>query len=610
MPSQLISFHKSLMARHRIMSILEEQRYLIAALHRGKCVDEHQGPPPPATPLDFPQCTSSSDGVPFTKAAANDLYQLFSRIQKPLDVSREHIDALNLRLLSDQPLEEMIPWHTADKHPYLPAVDWDKESTDCPPRNAPVLSNGRDAPGPDLFAASKTELMYDNDDVFRTVQRLPPLLGKLRIKPTSLYKFWQRLFLMAQYWDTSLDDVYEYEDEPEGKDGLAEGSDVKEGEPRAKKYKGRRTGAGKEMPDFFREEVVGALVDEVMWLFGCQVSPPRLPPRLTMRTSYFSIRMSFYVYRSAVDRLRARQGFVEGPMMGLQIRPETSFRQPGQAVGAGQAEMVDLLREVAALLLLAQERARDGQEEKKPGEGKWYTSKPRWGGGLGGEVSGASGQSAVAATGSEPSKTEEPTTEALPPPAPLPRPEYSSARMRHRKASAAAAYKKLWPGTGTWDRKVTYTAIGKEANSNVDHVFLLSSINHHVALLRLRVHQDYLAFLETGHTPPPPSPLPTKPQPPFSSSPGNADADASASSPAGPPPQPPWYVLEVRRSRWYDLLAADDRVDVFRGLWGIAAWLMRDTSTPTAPVPDTQPGGGDPALDAPLGGTEDVVMSD
>lgn len=35
----------------------------------------------------------------------------------------------------------------------------------------------------------------------------------------------------------------------------------------------------------------------------------------------------------------------------------------------------------------------------------------------------------------------------------------------------------------------------------------------------------------------------------------------------------------MQRSKWFDLLSADDRVQAMRGIWGIVGYLMRDTST-------------------------------
>ena len=70
---------------------------------------------------------------------------------------------------------------------------------------------------------------------------------------------------------------------------------------------------------------------------------------------------------------------------------------------ASQIETLDLMREVAAMLLLGQERAREGKSPTIPGQGKWYTTVPRWGGGPGGEIS-CGGDNGGATTKDEKSK--------------------------------------------------------------------------------------------------------------------------------------------------------------------------------------------------------------
>ena len=32
----------------------------------------------------------------------------------------------------------------------------------------------------------------------------------------------------------------------------------------------------------------------------------------------------------------------------------------------------------------------------------------------------------------------------------------------------------------------------------------------------------------------------------------------------------------MKRSKWYDLLVADDRAEAMRGIWAILSWQMRD----------------------------------
>jgi hypothetical protein len=85
-------------------------------------------------------------------------------------------------------------------------------------------------------------------------------------------------------------------------------------------------------------------------------------------------------------------------------------------------------------------------------------------------------------------------------------------------------------------------------------VFLVSSLNHHASILKLRVHAAYLEHLETGSCP----------SGPDSSADGtNAEKCENWSSPI------------LQRTRWYDLLLPEDRVEFLRGLWAVAAYLTR-----------------------------------
>ena len=34
----------------------------------------------------------------------------------------------------------------------------------------------------------------------------------------------------------------------------------------------------------------------------------------------------------------------------------------------------------------------------------------------------------------------------------------------------------------------------------------------------------------------------------------------------------------MKRSRWFDLLVADDRLEAMRGIWATLAWQMRDVT--------------------------------
>ncbi|KAF2273963.1 uncharacterized protein EI97DRAFT_460640 [Westerdykella ornata] len=292
-------------------------------------------------------------------------------------------------------------------------------------------------------------------------------------------------------------------------------------------YRGYRIGNGPEMPDQYRLECVRGFLEGVAWAFGVIFAPHRRPPVLCLEHVRFPVRMNTAGWRAPSDRMKARQGWLEGPLIGIQCRPETSFGTETDAV-------LDVARELGGLLLLAQERAREGRTETKAGEGKWWTTKPRWGGGPGGEIGEAAGASDAPAM-EPPAKEEKP-----------------SVRMRlgqkdRKKPSPAEVWKVLKPGNPLWDPRIVYEAIGKETDSDWDEVFMVSSLNHHISILKLRVHRLYLRFLEEGT-------LPEHKQ---------------------DPSDLPWFSPSLQRTKWFDLFKVEDRTEAMRGLWGIMHFLMQ-----------------------------------
>ncbi|KAI8939040.1 hypothetical protein NX059_004878 [Plenodomus lindquistii] len=226
-------------------------------------------------------------------------------------------------------------------------------------------------------------------------------------------------------------------------DDLAQGS-----------YSGYRIGNGAEMPDQYRIDCVKAFIEPIAWSFGVTLSPHRRPPVLTLGHVRFPVRMGSVAWRGPQDRAKARQGWMEGPVLGVQCRADVNFGKSGNL----EAESIlDTVRELGGLLLLAQERAREGQTEKRAGEGKWWTTKERWGGGPGGEVGEATG-------------------------AVLTKPEVEVERNRdgskaRRKPTPLEIWKTLKVGSPLWDPKVAYEAIGKESGSDYDDVSHTSALD-------------------------------------------------------------------------------------------------------------------------------------
>ena len=109
------------------------------------------------------------------------------------------------------------------------------------------------------------------------------------------------------------------------------------------------------------------------------------------------------------------------------------------------------------------------------------------------------------------------------------------------------------PPSSGWEKKVEYMQIGKDRLSQHDDIYLISSINHHVSILRFRISPQYANLIARDSS--------------STSSPSNAeDVD---------PSEEPRYVLAVQHTRWYDLLKPEDRGEAVRGIWGVMSWLMR-----------------------------------
>ncbi|KNG44314.1 hypothetical protein DDE82_000237 [Stemphylium lycopersici] len=219
-------------------------------------------------------------------------------------------------------------------------------------------------------------------------------------------------------------------------------------------YRGYRIGNGAEMPDQYRIECVRSFLEPIVWAFGVTLSPHRRPPVLTIEHVRFPVRMSSVAWRGPQDRTKARQGFMEGPVLGMQCRADVNFGATGKL---NTQSTLDAVRELGGLLLLAQERAREGKSERRGGEGKWWTTKDRWGGGPGGEVGEATGATEVLAKDAAFKPEEKPVERNR---------DGSKAR---RRPTPAEVWKTLRPGNPLWDPKVSYEAIGKDKNVEWDN---------------------------------------------------------------------------------------------------------------------------------------------
>ena len=431
------------------------------------CDPDEERPPPTAADIpDFPvyDIPPPSSNEEEASKAFKDLYHVLASIKKPQDITRERFRALNLCVETNVPVSQIVHRQGGGS---LPPFPWEEKTQE---ENPPYkTSNAYPYPDGKRFDVLQNELLLDDDAAFREVTRMGPRQGNPRVRITQTRKFWTALERMAQYWDTRLDVYFEQgqgqgqgqeqgqEHEPKHE---AEQAQTQQTQPEVR-YKGRRVGAGHEMPEEIREDVVRGFLEMIAWAFGCQVMVPSLPPRLTVRnTLLFPVRVSLQAAQSRQDRMLARSGLLEGPVMVAQCRPETAFRTELEPAGSGIGEVCDLYREVGGMLLAAQERAREGATEVLPGEGKWWTTVPRWGGGQhpgddDSQPHGNDGGNGDREHGHESNKRK---YDSYPAPAPPPPPP----SRRGRKVSNADKWKMVQPGPSLWDRRMRYQRIGTD----------------------------------------------------------------------------------------------------------------------------------------------------
>jgi hypothetical protein len=74
---------------------------------------------------------------------------------------------------------------------------------------------------------------------------------------------------------------------------------------------------------------------------------------------------------------------------------------------------------------------------------------------------------------------------------------------------------------------------------------MVSSLNHHISVLKLRIHRLYIQYLTEGKLP------------------------------EETPSDPNWCSPVLQRTRWFDLFNTEDRTEAMRGIWGVMAYMMR-----------------------------------
>ncbi|OQN99178.1 hypothetical protein B0A48_15027 [Cryoendolithus antarcticus] len=559
---------------------------------------EEREPPAAPTPITFPQVKTPAAVGWDTDANGPPLQQLFSRLVRLTDVTDQHLEALNIEILSGVPTDHFVP-SAKDGSSHWPEVSSKATGplsyAGAASADASVSKKRKD------FDDKIAELKYDNDDVYAALSKTTRD-GQKAPRVASMRKFWQGLESMSGYWDDSLDQYFESTTATEHNDGgpkitkrarvgepcnanrdgnqniyslvqdeaavmsllsgetpkssaiLSHGTSLPLGRltphhgnhhndkeismspplpPRSRmRYKGHRIGTGRDMPESYRQDTVRAFMEALVWPFQASVAIARRVPVVQIDKLNLPVRLSGVVSRVPVDRAKARAGIIQGPIMGVQVRNDSGFLDANGKPMVGKSRL-DQLREIGGLLALAQERRQQGTAVVRPGEGEWWTTKPRWGGGPGGAAEDSQG---LNSNGEMLTAVEEASDAGKDGPM----------SQNRRRCTPVMLWKELKCGSGLRDQRTEYVAIGKEVESQYDEVYMVSSLNHHISILKLTVHDAYLDYL------------------------------AGAGFPSVPPLESDWSTPRLQRSKWFNLFDADDRVEAFSALWAIMSFLTRN----------------------------------
>lgn len=532
--------------------------------------------------------------------------RVLQSIQRPSQLDQSPLTALGVHVHTDVGAEHLLP-----DPAYVPsAAGWDGMDVDgaraMDATFRKPLSNGALSPEARMYLERRNELSIDNQAAFKTIKRIRPGPGSKAVRLGNCYEFFRQLDLMATYWDDTSQPPIQYDEEdgqsptsshlrPMALDGSLEQAEFAIASAATKEEKKTqrttyRTASGSSMPPELRHGLITAFVKLVSYDCGCNLATPRVEPRLHLlepmpapseiqtkhgqarlaRASYFPSGCNFLA-RVPQTRDDARRGIVEGPLAAVSARNITSFNTMAE-------QRIDFGRELVAALVTAQHRAREGQKEKRFGDGRWWATRRRWGGAEGGpigrEVDGtvasegdkntASPKSDDTATSPSSPAMEDPgngsaqrqgkvtKTSKRPQSPPHPISPSSGLPMRGPPANKKSRktlgiydnYRMVRLPASNWDKKMRYTAIGKQHGADFDDVFVVSSLFHHISILRVRVPMRLL------------------------------DVFAGALEEGG---TRSWGRLEVWRSPWYDLFMPQERMEAFRVLWGMNVWLMRKT---------------------------------
>ena len=477
--------------------------------------DKPKRHPPPATPLSFPN-HNPPDLSSFHHDHSINLQQLFATSNRLTTFTAFHVAALNLRLARDVPLDEFIPTGYLPPPERRPPPERHNNAGHDTKLTGPTSDSLRN--GNIAYHERIEELLNDKEDVYAAIQRRTLKPREKPVRVAHFRNFFSQLLLVGEYWDTSLDsspppsstssplanrdamDIDELRSEAKAfepnpkepsspsdlqsvptNDNSPQSTPPDPTQPSSDSYSpphtytGYRTSSGAAMPPSLRTSLAFGFLTPILWAFSTRLEPPRSQSMLALQKSRIPVEITGLVYRPPPRRPQRGEPSLEGPLMALQCRHATNFESEN-------AQVVDLLKEVGAMLLVAQLRAREGKEEMLLTKDEWFVTKPRFGGGTGEAVGTPLDASDDSESGEEKTGVRDGEEE---PPAKR-RGARAKAVKEGKIARRRKALEKSWaPPQKQWDLRVRYMGVGKEEDSGWDDVSAPAS----------RISATYLALM-------------------------------------------------------------------------------------------------------------------
>lgn len=455
------------------------------------------------TNVSFPQHTNfetKAAGDRKTDVKGPTFSREFALLRKPSDLTPRHLHDLNIAIAPPAPIEDLIP-RDSQGRTYLPIAE---ENPDTNALNATASATQANQTAIQYRLA---ELRYENDTCYRTVCRAPLPEGRERIRLANLRNFFTALEGMSEHWDTSGEAYFvegpagEIEDNgslnghnimaataietenaimdkaeelvkptdpsisglivPEkemthvpnsARSSFSSNSDSDDEIPMPL-YRGRRISCGSKMPWLYRGETVKGFLEAASFPFGCKISQPRQVPVLQWAGVRLPLRhQTFMVYCIPKERVAARAGILEGPLMAGYVRTEFEAFGDGSGKQKEEKARLDLLKEIGSLLHVAQERRREGREEKV-----WTKKAPKNGHYFSEMADGGMDPQQDPAAGAE--SVGDFTWEVK-----------AESRKAKKSKTKYSVWKEMNPQKPVWDPKIKYEAVGKATDNEWDEV--------------------------------------------------------------------------------------------------------------------------------------------